>query len=558
MEIEQMLAKADKIADYYVKLQQKIFYLLIDSFKTTRPELINQDDPDSILEWRLRALSKIGALTKDTIKIVSNTSGKSESYIYDLIKDDGLEVAKDINAELSDALKQNKPISPEVNSIISSYAAQTFRDINNNVNQSLLSTNYSKNGAVRAYQDIINQTVLEVQTGLKTPDRALKDNIYKWRDNGIKTNLVDKAGHNWSLEGYTRTVIRTTAARTYNDLRIQSMKDFDSVLATMSSHPASRPACAPIQGKIVNIVPRESPRCDPEYPSIYDYGYGKPSGCFGINCGHKLYPYIKGVSHNFQKQYDPKEAVEKQKIQQKQRYYERNIRRLKYDLDLARRQNDVSSERKFNQAIRGYQSKLREIVKNNDFLTRQYDREQIGNPRIRSHEVLKKELAALHKEYGPHGFPKDVQEYKKLLYNKDTGGIVNAYVKARRQGMVEPVVTYQDFINIDREFDKKISGSYTQNGLLIKGLSDHAIPRIFGARFDHSHRDSKGNPLRRIGTDIDTINKVLKNGNQIEDSDKAEGYAYDGWKVFVSKITGLVITIEPSKRKKIKNESKVG
>lgn len=377
MEIEQMLAKADKIADYYVKLQQKIFYLLIDSFKTTRPELINQDDPDSILEWRLRALSKIGALTKDTIKIVSNTSGKSESYIYDLIKDDGLEVAKEINAELSDALKQNKPISPEVNSIISSYAAQTFRDINNNVNQSLLSTNYSKNGAVRAYQDIINQTVLEVQTGLKTPDRALKDNIYKWRDNGIKTNLVDKAGHNWSLEGYTRTVIRTTAARTYNDLRIQSMKDFDSVLATMSSHPASRPACAPIQGKIVNIVPKESPRCDPEYPSIYDYGYGKPSGCFGINCGHKLYPYIKGVSHNFQKQYDPKEAVEKQKIQQKQRYYERNIRRLKYDLDLARRQNDVASERKFSQAIRGYQAKLRDLVKNNDFLTRQYDREQI-------------------------------------------------------------------------------------------------------------------------------------------------------------------------------------
>lgn len=377
MEIEQMLAKADKIADYYVKLQQKIFYLLIDSFKTTRPELINQDDPESILEWRLRALSKIGALTKDTIKIVSNTSGKSESYIYDLIKDDGLEVAKDINAELSDALKQNKPISPEVNSIISSYAAQTFRDINNNVNQSLLSTNYSKNGAVRAYQDIINQTVLEVQTGLKTPDRALKDNIYKWRDNGIKTNLVDKAGHNWSLEGYTRTVIRTTAARTYNDLRIQSMKDFDSVLATMSSHPASRPACAPIQGKIVNIVPRESSRCDPEYPSIYDHGYDKPSGCFGINCGHKLYPYIKGVSHNFQKQYDPKEAVEKQKIQQKQRYYERNIRRLKYDLDLARRQNDVASERKFSQAIRGYQAKLRDLVKNNDFLTRQYDREQI-------------------------------------------------------------------------------------------------------------------------------------------------------------------------------------
>ena len=171
----------------------------------------------------------------------------------------GLEVAKDINAELSDALKQNKPISPEVNSIISSYAAQTFRDINNNVNQSLLSKKKKKNGAVRAYQDIINQTVLEVQTGLKTPDRALKDNIYKWRDNGIKTNLVDKAGHNWSLEGYTRTVIRTTVARTYNDLRIQSMKDFDSVLATMSSHPASTSLC-PYSRKDSQYCPKRKPQ----------------------------------------------------------------------------------------------------------------------------------------------------------------------------------------------------------------------------------------------------------------------------------------------------------
>lgn len=389
MGLEQMLTKADQIADYYVKLQQKIFYLLIDSFKATRPELIDQGDPDSILEWRLRALAKIGALTKDVIKLVSNTSGKSESYIYELIRNDGLEVAKNINAELSEALKQKQSVSPEVNSIISSYAAQTFRDIDNNVNQSLLSTNYSKNGAVRAYQGIINQTVLEVQTGLKTPDRALKDNIYKWRDNGIKTALVDKAGHNWSLEGYTRTVIRSTAARTYNDLRIQSMKDFDSPLAVMSSHPAARPACAPIQGKIVNIVPRESAKFDPAYPSIYDHGYGDPGGCFGINCAHKLYPYIKGVSHNYQKQYDPKKAVEKMKVQQKQRYYERNIRRLKYDLDLAKRQNDVSSERKFNQAIRGYQAKLRELVKANDFLTRQYDREQIVRNTIKLDKVTK-------------------------------------------------------------------------------------------------------------------------------------------------------------------------
>ncbi|MFJ6965320.1 MAG: phage minor capsid protein [Ligilactobacillus ruminis] len=71
--------------------------------------------------------------------------------------------------------------------------------------------------------------------------------------------MVDKAGHNWSLEGYTCTVIRTTVARTYNDLRIQSMKDFDSVLATVSSHPASTSLC-PYSRKDSQYCPKRKPQ----------------------------------------------------------------------------------------------------------------------------------------------------------------------------------------------------------------------------------------------------------------------------------------------------------
>ena len=81
--------------------------------------------------------------------------------------------------------------------------------------------------------------------------------------------------------------------------------------------------CAPIQGHIVCIVPKSDPRCDNSYPNIYDHGYGTPAGTGGINCSHMLVPYIKGVSHNYFEKYDPKEAVAKMKIQEKQRYLER-------------------------------------------------------------------------------------------------------------------------------------------------------------------------------------------------------------------------------------------
>lgn len=374
------MEKASNIADYYAYTEQQMFYILIDSFKKTRPELVNAEkDPQKIMEWRLKALSELGGLTDKVINLISRSSGYSRRAIYDLIEKDGLKVTKQLNRKLARTLK--KPVhdvSLQSRAIINSYVNQTMRGVNNYVNQTLLTRNYGKNTAAKTYQEIVNKTVLDVIVGKKTPQKALMDNIYSWRDKGMSSALIDKAGHQWSLEGYTRAVIQSTTSRVYNDLRIQSLKEFDSVLCVMSSHPAARPACAPIQGKIVCIVPKSDPRCEDSYPNIYDHGYGTPAGTQGINCQHALYPYIKGVSHNYQKQYDPDEAVKKMQIQQKQRYYERGVRKNKRKLELAQRAGDADGISRYSAGVRGYQAKLRKIVKEHDFLARQYSREQIA------------------------------------------------------------------------------------------------------------------------------------------------------------------------------------
>lgn len=375
------MEKASNIADYYAYTEQQMFYILIDSFKKTRPELMNaNEDPQKIMEWRLKSLSQMGGLTDKVINLISRSSGYSKRAIYDLIDKDGIIVTKQFNHQLASILK--KPfhgVSAQSSAIMHSYASQTLRGINNYVNQTLLTRNYGNNAATKTYQEIINQTVLDVTLGKKTPQQALMDNIYKWRDKGMSSALIDKAGHNWSLEGYTSTVIQSTTSRTYNDLRIQSMKEFDSVLCAMSSHPAARAACAPIQGHIVCIVPTSDSRCDQSYPNIYDYGYGTPAGTQGINCHHRLDPYIKGVSHNYYQQYDPKEAVANMGIQQHQRYFERGVRNNKRKLELAKKMNDADGISKYSAGVRGYQAKLRKIVKENDFLARQSSREQIAD-----------------------------------------------------------------------------------------------------------------------------------------------------------------------------------
>lgn len=373
-----MLKEADSIGDYYAYLQQQTFYLLIDAFKSTRPHLVKQNDTKSLLEWRLRALSKMGALTRQVVALISKSTGRSKSYIYALIYDNGLKVAREMNQELSKALhKPLKNVSQDTMLIINSYASQTFRDVDNYVNQTMLDTNYHRNPALKAYQKIIDNTVLQVSTGLKTTQQAIQDGIYKMYDEGLKSSFVDRGGHTWSVEGYTRMVTQSTTTRTFNDVRMQSMKEFDSVLATMTSHACARPACAPIQGKVVNIVPKSDPRFNKKYPTIYDHGYGEKSGTFGINCRHMLYPYIEGVSHNFQKQVDPEQAIKNGKIEAKQRAYERKIRALKYKKLSAERVGDPSGASMFQHQISGYQAKLRTLVKQHKFLARQYGREKI-------------------------------------------------------------------------------------------------------------------------------------------------------------------------------------
>lgn len=370
---QEMMGKADRLAEYYDTLQQKIFYLLIDATKDTRGLLT---DSDHLLEWRLQMLAKMGGLTRATIKLVAKTSGKSRSAINEIVNDDGLKVARGMNSELSKALKKAVPISNDVHAIMTSYASQAFRDIDNNVNQTLLTTNFANNSAMKTYQDIINKTVIEAQTGIKTPERALADNVYKWRETGLKSGLIDKGGHEWSLDGYTRTVITSTAHRTFNDVRLQSMKDFDSVLAVMSSHAAARPDCAVIQGKVINVVPMSDERANQRYDSLYNHNYGKPYGAEGINCQHILYPYIEGVSHNYQDKVDPDEAVKNAGIQQKQRGLERRIRKDKNNIALAERLGDQQGIDHYKALLSTHRASIRDLIKQHDFLHRQYDREK--------------------------------------------------------------------------------------------------------------------------------------------------------------------------------------
>lgn len=372
---------ADYIAGLYSGLEDSIFKLIINALKDGDYKHVDQAD---VVMWQAQQLQKIGRLNRDAIKLMARTDGLSEDAVKDLIKFHGMQIIDEIDGQLKQATKQSQSLSADVTNKLDALADQTWTDLQNNVNESLVTRNYQHSAVTRAYRQILTESTIATVSGATSHEDAVKHALYKVVDQGLPTRLVDKAGHNWSIEGYTRMVTTTTVNRTYNDLRLQRMKDFDMHLAVMSSHPNSRPACAPIQGHVVNLVPSGDPNYDPKYDSIYNHGYGEPSGTLGINCRHVLYPYVPGLSTNHQPQYDPDEAIKNGKLVQAQRARERAIRDAKKRLKAAEELGDEEMINRTKTLIRARQSKMRDFIKDTNaghktpILTRDYDRERIN------------------------------------------------------------------------------------------------------------------------------------------------------------------------------------
>ncbi|MFD1418535.1 phage minor capsid protein [Companilactobacillus keshanensis] len=406
--------------------------------------------------------------------------------------------------------------------------------MNNVVNQSLISRNYGQNSATRTYQDIINKSTIETIVGLKTHEQAVFDNVNKWVKAGMKTNLVDKAGHNWSLEGYTRMVINTAAHNTYNKTRMNVMDKYDVTLAMMSSHAASRPACAPIQGLVVNTIPSSDPRYNPKYDSIYNHGYGEAGGTQGINCHHELFPYIEGVSTNPFTHPDTDEAIEKGKIQQKQRALERRIKNDKKQLNAAKKIGTADDISKLKAKHNHHSSEIKKLIKDNEFLKQNYSRERIQPVKP---ELTHDEKGAILKYVSSDSYKINdaLRRGTKLSdeQQKTINDLNSALNKLPKYKSDKPL--YRSYF-FDRESlgefvsDKSIGDVYTEKGFSSTSKSvydDNDDLRIIIRKYSNAvdlkgYNDNEKEVLFKNGTSFKILKQYIQNGLPIMEVEEFE------------------------------------
>ena len=362
-------AYTSDIVNLYRSLDTEIFLLL------TRE--LRQGGATSIAQWHANALQKQNMINDEVIEALALVSGEAESLIRNALEDAGRSAVNQIDKELAGLLGMaNK--SRGTTRLMRAYMNQTFLDINNFVNQTLITTQFGPGVVARMYQDIVSKTTASFITGGLTFDQALERTVLSWVDKGVRSVFIDRGNNPWSIERYVETVLRSTINRTYNELRMGRMRDYGVYTALVTTLMDAAPRCIEIQGRVVDTRPMG--QAVSGYPSIEVFGYGRPDGPFGINCRHQKIPFIPGVSENNQPIYDKKETVEKSEVRDKVRTLERGIRQNKKRLIIQEELNSPNVQRTKN-AIARQSQELQKTIDGANWLSRDPARERVIIPR---------------------------------------------------------------------------------------------------------------------------------------------------------------------------------
>lgn len=374
MQPKQLTTLTSRVTDVYDSITDKVIDNIIKRIDTDELDMVTKDN---VLKWQAKKLVELGAFTDETIARIAKESHKSTSAVKSIIETVRSTITKEVDPRLKRAT--HKTVSPkmtETDNMLENLARVATGKLDNIVNETLVTRNVHTNAAAMAYRKILANTAGKVLTGTQSARDAFHEAMYDWQNRGLESGLVDAAGHRWTVDGYVRTVMRSVIPQAYAQGTQKRMDDYGYSLVVYPSHATSRPACAPIQGQVVNLK-REGERGFVKgYDSVYNHGYGEPSGALGINCSHWHFTvYVPYESTVNVRKVDPSEAVRRYGLQQKQRAMERAIRLTKQKLALAAKLNDDDGAKHFGQQLRNQQAAIREYVKSND-LVRQYQNEQ--------------------------------------------------------------------------------------------------------------------------------------------------------------------------------------
>lgn len=478
---EQLLLQASNVADIYHQLALDLFDNVVE--RVTERGTVYLDKQPYI--WQLEKMQQMHMLNEENLKLISKYSGVAEEQLRYIVENEGLKLYTDTKQQLLEDLDRGSAgNSNHIQEILADYANQAVGDIHNLINTTLPMS------VIGAYKGIVEQSVARVVTGLSTADKAISDTVMKWQEKGFQ-GFKDRAGRNWKIDNYARTVIKTTTYRTYREMRTRPAEELGIDTFYFSKKASARKSCAPLQHHIVTTGHARTDHGE-HILALSDYGYGRPEGCLGINCGHMLTPFIPGVNYkpNLGEDVDsvsPEQAEENANAEAKLRALERSIRQSKEFLHVAEKLGDSELVDKYKSKVRIQQGAMRNYLKQHSFLHRDYAREKYyDDPFSQAQKEIKlrKKMSEYHyiKEDEIPGFKKVGGKITKterdIIYAPDFDSM--GYIATNSSFAINRALRSNGAIPLSKEQSKVVS---TLDGVIEK---NRVLKNIKVSRFDDS------------------------------------------------------------------------
>ena len=375
---QQLMLMADNVSDIYRQLCNDLFDNVVERLHDRGTYYLDQQP----YLWQLEKMADVGMLNNHNIKLIAEYSGIAEKQIRYIIENEGYQVYKDTHAQL-----KSNTYNYQVMKDLISYSNQAIHDVHNLINTTL------PKSVQATYKDIIETTVAKVITGMATPQKALDETIMKFQERGFY-GYTDRAGRRQRADAYARTVIKTTARRTFNEMRMRPAQELGIDTFYYSIKAAAREMCAPLQNQIVTTG-RARTEEGVKIFALVDFGYGKPGGCQGINCGHTMTPFIPGVNYmpdidDDLKGLTEEQAIENANVQSKQRAMERAIRASKERLHVAEVMHNEELTAKYKTRLTEQKRTLKSYIDSHSFLYRDRERERYyDDPLAKTREAIR-------------------------------------------------------------------------------------------------------------------------------------------------------------------------
>lgn len=333
------------------------------------------------LEWRLKKLEELGALNRETLKIFTKYMSYTEKELMEALKKAGISNFDELEVE---KLYKKGYLKMNLEQLQNT---QVFKNILNRAFKngqdvfSLIKTKALQSQS-QAYMDIINKAYIEVSSGFRSYDEAIQKALVAYADEGIKgaSYLQNRHGKQvivtYDLEATVRRDVVTAVNSTANESSIETANEMGYTHVEVSQHLGARVGKtkwsnhAHWQGKVYKIEGSD------KYPNLVDEtGYGDITGLGGVNCRHRTFPFIPGVSEP-KKHIDEKENAIVYRNEQILRKKEREIRRLRREYEVIKQMGDANEKRELKKAILAKNEEIKDFCKVNN-LKRQENREVI-------------------------------------------------------------------------------------------------------------------------------------------------------------------------------------